>query len=306
MSTYYFKHQSSPTVINLQQAFSALNWQPSQDNAVFQDQQLMSDQLLQQFEYKHRLLQWANKVGLECHPESNSVDELNLAMVLERMHHLENNLLIIKPSLLNNGKGIRLLKGLKDLESFFQSSDRFSGLHVVQRYIEPPLLYNERKFSLRVFVVLSSKGQVYCYPHGYLNVCNQPYELNSSDLTCHLSNEYLNSDGSSNNQQIPTFDWPEYHLYSAQITESCPQLFQPWLINQTFDSTQYAVLGVDFMLDANSKLWLLEVNHGPCFPTDDDHPLYQVLYQPFWQALVREIVEVELCGAVNEHKCFDV
>ncbi len=46
-------------------------------------------------------------------------------------------------------------------------------------------------------------------------------------------------------------------------------------------------LGVDLMLDNQENIFLLEMNHGPCFPTTPHHPLQCSLYEGFWRLFIR-------------------
>ena len=48
---------------------------------------------------------------------------------------------------------------------------------------------------------------------------------------------------------------------------------------------------MDLMLDHDEKLWLLEANHGPCFPVSSDHPLQLPLYQGLWESMLIELLE---------------
>ncbi len=45
-----------------------------------------------------------------------------------------------------------------------------------------------------------------------------------------------------------------------------------------------------FLWTPSLRPWLLEANHGPCFPKSDDHPLQKYLYYDFWQALIDNFV----------------
>ena len=44
------------------------------------------------------------------------------------------------------------------------------------------------------------------------------------------------------------------------------------------------------MCDDRDHMWLLEANHGPCFPIEPHHPLQETLYQDFWKAVVAQFV----------------
>ena len=50
------------------------------------------------------------------------------------------------------------------------------------------------------------------------------------------------------------------------------------------------------MLDETGRLWLLECNHGPCFPKLDEHPLQAPLYHRFWRELINMFVAPILDG----------
>ncbi len=71
---------------------------------------------------------------------------------------------------------------------------------------------------------------------------------------------------------------------------------------EAFVSNAYrtlAIFGFDFLVDAKGRIWLLEANHGPCFPTSENHPLTNYLYDDFWKAFINEFV---LPIAVNQEQ----
>ena len=59
---------------------------------------------------------------------------------------------------------------------------------IVQKYIERPLLFKGRKFDIRVWVLATSKNEIYFYRPGYLRTCGSQYNLESSNLVVHLTN----------------------------------------------------------------------------------------------------------------------
>ena len=68
---------------------------------------------------------------------------------------------VIKPAALNQGRGIEVLKNLKDITEFiFRKKD---NSWVVQKYIEKPLLYKSRKFDIRVWALVTDDYRIYFY-----------------------------------------------------------------------------------------------------------------------------------------------
>ena len=59
---------------------------------------------------------------------------------------------------------------------------------VVQKYLERPLLYKNRKFDIRVWALVTSKNEIYFYRPGYLRTSSNSYSLSSQNLTTHLTN----------------------------------------------------------------------------------------------------------------------
>jgi hypothetical protein len=126
-------------------------------------------------------------------------------------------------------------------------------------------------------------------------VALHPYQHDEfSSLLPHLTNEHL-QEGESNVVQIPTqrFDFfePIYQQIKIILSKTLHGLQQQFpRVFVSERKRKLAILGFDFMVDSDMKVWLLEANHGPCFPVSDEHPLQQYLYNEFWQAFVSNFV----------------
>jgi len=72
---------------------------------------------------------------------------------------------IVKPANLNQGRGIEIFKHLKDIVSFLVNKS-CNTYWVIQKYIERPLLYQERKFDIRIWVLMTNKCEVFFYNKG--------------------------------------------------------------------------------------------------------------------------------------------
>ena len=62
-----------------------------------------------------------------------------------------DNLWIIKPSELSRGRGIKLFDNYQDVSNYIEHG---TNQWVAQKYIERPFLLNNKKFDLRVWVIV--------------------------------------------------------------------------------------------------------------------------------------------------------
>ena len=69
--------------------------------------------------------------------------------------HCEENIWLIKPENANQGKGIEIFRNLKDIQTFLYGHPVNNNYWVVQKYIEKPLLYKQRKFDIRMWTLVT-------------------------------------------------------------------------------------------------------------------------------------------------------
>ncbi|KTD02310.1 hypothetical protein [Legionella feeleii] len=310
---YYFflTETQSPTQYNLCRYLQEQGWSSShlEEQADFGEGNLHFNlQAAEQLEFKHRLAELVHKFCSAVMPLTYCINDQNWPSVLQDiadkyyrhgwqyLDQIDNLVWILKPALLNNGKEIKIFQKLSELERHFLSNKRLGGEQVLQRYLtEPHLLRDRHKYSIRMFVVLTNYAGVYLYPQGYFNVALHPFEpKNFIDLRPHLTNEHLSHE-EANVVQIPaqrfatfTVFYPLIKSILAEIMRGLQQLYpQAFVCDKR---RELAIFGFDFMVDKDQRLWLLEANHGPCFPIDDEHPLQKYLYYDFWQAFIASFV----------------
>lgn len=95
------------------------------------------------------------------------------------------NLWIIKPGEdSNRGRGVYVMDNLPKIRDFMKmnafkdNGERRS--FVIQKYIECPLLYKNRKFDIRVFMLVTwINGRIrgYFYKHGYVRTSSKDFDL---------------------------------------------------------------------------------------------------------------------------------
>lgn len=297
---YQLRPNKSPTYTNLAQYLKQQNWKPTRFKwrAQFSEKNFQFPTVIaEQLEFKHLLAQLVKQSCPEVMPLTYSINDHNWSMILSQIAMLHpNTRWILKPALLNNGQHIKIFQNINQIEQHFLSNKRMGGEHVLQQYLSHPYLLKGpklgHKFSIRMFVVLTNYAGAYLFPEGYFNIALHPYAENEfSDLRSHITNEHL-SDEELNVVQIPTAQYEFFKDFYPQI-----KLIVTKVLNQIPQDRgtcsrdpKLAIFGFDFLIDEDSRVWLLEANHAPCFPINDDHPLQKSVYLHFWQAFISSFV----------------
>lgn len=81
-----------------------------------------------------------------------------------------------------------MFKKLKDIIDFIFNKDSKETYWVIQKYIEKPFLYKERKFDLRIWAAVTEDFRVYVYKHGYVRTSSTQYDLANKNNFVHLTN----------------------------------------------------------------------------------------------------------------------
>lgn len=258
-------------------------------------------------ELKNLLAELVAKYCPEVMPITYCINDQNWPFVLQQISReyeasgqsLDHIVWILKPAFLNNGRHIKIFPHLNQLTQHYRNANRLGGEHVLEQYVLYPHLLKGpqqgHKYSIRMFVVLTNYAGVYLYPYGYFNIALHPYDPNEfTDMRAHLTNEHLKED-EYNVVQIPTQQYdlfkPLYPQIKTIITAVMDGLHKQH--SEAFVCKKrraLAIFGFDFIVDNDLRVWLLEANHGPCFPISDDHPLQKKLYNDFWQAFIASFV----------------
>ena len=290
-------HSQSPTYFNISKNLQAKNWRSTcfafSSHFGVRHFQFDSDAAAC-LEFKDKLARLIAEHCPAVMPVTYCIDDQSWPVILNQLTD-DKNIWILKPAYLNNGRHIKIFSDLQQLEAHYLSSKRLGGPHVLQQYITAPHLLKGHKYTIRMFVVLTNYGGAYLYPHGYFNVAREAYQpTQCANLNPHLTNEHLHHD-ESNVIQIPTQQFDFFPMLYVQIKAICAAVMislqreHPTAFTCSKNRT-LAIFGLDFIADSNMHLWLLEANHGPCFPTHDDHPLQKYLYQDFWRAFTNSFV----------------
>jgi len=191
----------------------------------------------------------------------------------------EDNLWLIKPNSSTAGRGIHFLKNPNDVKK----ND------IVTKYISNPLLINNRKFDLRLYLFVTGHNplKVYLFHEGLARLSTSTYDLDLNDLDNlfkHLTNTSVNKNNDKgfkyddlimSIEKVKKYIKEKYNTDFSVIWDQIKDISIKSIISMNhleMDKEKYykihsnnlfKLYGVDIIIDNNFKAWLLEINHGP-------------------------------------------
>ena len=208
------------------------------------------------------------------------------------------NLWIIKPINLNRGRYITVEKSLKNIiekleviqeKKKININDKKKGNEIkceyilIQKYLEKPLLYQGRKFDIRLWVLFIAEqdDDVYIFRQGHLKATCTKYDPDSSDLYVHLTN-YSVQKYNQNFSKIEIGNEIPFKDFQKELDKNetginfykdiYPKIVRIVRITggaakgkMNFLNKKYCfeIFGYDFILDENYQPYLLEINTNP-------------------------------------------
>ena len=204
-----------------------------------------------------------------------------------------NNWMIAKPSRGRGGDGIFIFKG--------QFNPPYGQTEfVVQKYISKPLLVEKKKFDLRVYVLIKNLDPVEAYfcNEGMVRFWTEDYKRptknNSKELWKHLTNFCINKEsenyinpqeyGEENKgskrlfslffQQLAKDSDFDHEKVKTEIISTIKKTIislvpylrgyaKKWINPELGKIKWFQLIGIDILLDSNSKAWLMEINANP-------------------------------------------
>ena len=147
------------------------------------------------------------------------------------------------------------------------------------------MLINNRKFDIRVWVLVTHELDCFFFREGYLRTSCKEYEIdmnNIDDALVHLTNNAVQKWAENYGQfedgnQLSFAQLQDYFDQNmvTEVTVSELVLQMKNIIKKTLFSIKrklnkenrkycFEIFGYDFFIDADYNLWLIEVNTNPC------------------------------------------
>lgn len=241
----------------------------------------------------------------------------------ERMpgKHCEHNLWLMKPANANQGRGISVVRSLRELKRSLSSKLQHS-LWVIQKYIERPMLYNGRKFDIRVWALVLDTGDLFLYRDGYVRTSSEKFSLASKANFVHLTNNCLQVCGNNygKHEEGNTLSFDAFRLYLENAYSHCKEKvsfnehIMPRIKDLIIDTVMavkgvaapakrggccFELLGYDFMIDEDLRVWLIEVNINPYLGMPNEY------IKKLLPRMASEMLDIALDSAYPCHKSRD-
>ena len=192
---------------------------------------------------------------------------------------------ILKPSVTNKGASVIVAKDWHDILDGLEETPDIREW-VLQKYIHAPLLLGGHKFHLRVYILCVGALKVYVYEGILVLLAAHKYDVEDlDDIYRHLTNTARSAEDINFDEnkfvKLLSDDLPELQNHARVkdpvkavldmrqgIREITGELFSAFENEYTIFSPLtncFEIYGLDFMVDENLGIHLLEVNPGPDF-----------------------------------------
>ena len=175
-----------------------------------------------------------------------------------------------------------MFRTLKEIMGFLNKC-KTSSSWLVQKYIERPLLYRQRKFDIRVWVLATCKHELFFYREGYMRTSSAGYDLKNQDKYVHLTNNCLQQYGGGYGEHedgntlsfetLKAYLQENYGQHDLDFERDVVAKMKDLVIdsylsskksmNQNKRKNVFELFGYDFLLDEDLRTWLIEVNTNP-------------------------------------------
>lgn len=210
---------------------------------------------------------------IQPYSQSSSMRRLQVPLAyLQRYPELGSDNWITKPTRSWGGAGIRIFSGAQEC---LQSLQHRRDPRIVQKYLEHPLLFQGRKFDIRMYVLLTPH-RILFYHDGFARVCPKPYTAPTGAEVQHDGIHLTNLDQNGLEGTIhllPDLGVAREPLYDflrslKPLFQHAQQVEQRYQRDHQIKFRTFELLGIDIILDQSGKPWLLEINKDPATSPD--------------------------------------
>ena len=215
------------------------------------------------------------------------------------------NIWLIKPINLNRGRCIKIhnkldniiedLNELKEKKLLTDEKNKKISrceFVLVQKYIEKPLLYKNRKFDIRIWVLFTDQDDVYVFKEGHLKATSDDYSINTLNPYLHLTNYSVQKNG-ENFAKVEKGNEISFEEFQNELSAQHHKNFKKDIfpkicniikvtalatrakMNSFINKNSFEIFGYDFLIDCDYNPFLIEINTNPGY--EESSPLIKML-----------------------------
>ncbi|TNJ30142.1 Tubulin tyrosine ligase [Giardia muris] len=196
---------------------------------------------------------------------------------------------ILKPAGSSQGKGIEIINRPAQFKRWMSTQGSSRSIYLASRYIDRPLLIGNRKFDIRLYVLVVSYTplKAYIYQNAFCRFCTVEYSSDPDDISdpfVHLTNVAIQKHGEAySSRHGGKWDISNLKLYISghygyEATNKCFERLMFALIHSlkavqssmAFSRSSFECYGYDILIDERLHPWLLEVNASPSLTCSTD------------------------------------
>lgn len=181
--------------------------------------------------------------------------------------------------------GLKFIENIKDLEDAIK--DDFK---IAQLFLKDTLLINERKVNLRVYIMIiyqNNKLNFYVYQNGkclYTNNKNQDkFDFESHITSFNMNQDIYNENPHNFDELKKIVNWKLiWNNINDNLKRVCRRISHELIQPDKFRGiTCFQLFGLDYLVDKELNVYLLEINKGPdMLPKNDkDEELKTKVYE---------------------------
>ena len=246
-------------------------------------------------------------------------------MKIPKSYYIGKNLWVLKRTNLNRGRQMKVLSNIdeiiKEINLIFE--EKKPNNLIIQKYLEDPLLYNGRKFDIRIWVLITYLGkdckyETYVFKEGHLKACSDTFNIDSDNLFIHLTN-YSVQKHNKNFSKVEIGNEISFQLFQQELNRQnsgknfkkdiFPEIIK--IIGLTSKAVKnkinimnrkncFEIFGYDFILDSNFKPFLLEINTNPGL--EESSPLIKMLVPRMIDDALRLTIDKSFDSNNNDDK----
>ena len=162
-----------------------------------------------------------------------------------------NKIYFLKNSYSTMGRGVTVIKSYDEINKITKGKTRN---FLLQEEVQNPLLDNGCKTTLRVYVLINDKKEIYIHKNIMEIIHSVKYSEDDLDFKIHVDHR------KTTHYNLKNRDYYEECFY--KIKEICFLTIRPFIINQSFKN-KFIIFGLDFILNEKLTPYLIEVNAYP-------------------------------------------